>query len=103
MIYYGEFLTKINEEGALVKNLYAEKNGELFRLLSNYKKPADYEDLKQGIYTLLAQMPEYQAMKAKLNQPKATYPPKTMQDAIELLEAEGSFTQVEANQLRNLH
>jgi hypothetical protein len=59
MIYYGEFLTKINEEGALVKKLYGEKNSQLFQLLSNYKKPADYEELKQGIYDLLAELPEY--------------------------------------------
>ena len=36
MIYYGEFLTKINEEGALVKKLYAESNPVLISLLSNY-------------------------------------------------------------------
>jgi hypothetical protein len=36
-------------------------------------------------------------MKAQQNQPKATYPPKTMLEAIELLEAEGSFTSGEAN------
>lgn len=53
MIYYGEFLTKINEEGALVKKLYAEGNPVLITLLSNYQKPADYEALKKGIYDLI--------------------------------------------------
>jgi hypothetical protein len=34
MIYYGEFLNKEKDEGALVKKLYAEKNQELLTLLS---------------------------------------------------------------------
>lgn len=46
MIYYGEFLTKEKEEGALVKKLYNEKNKDLFILLSNYHKPSDYDNLK---------------------------------------------------------
>ena len=53
MIYYGEFLTKMNEEGALVKKLYAEGNPVLVSLLSSYQKPADYEALKKGIYDLI--------------------------------------------------
>lgn len=65
MIYYGEFLTKINEEGALVKKLYAEGNPVLITLLSNYQKPADYEALKKGIYDLIMQMPEYKKLHAK--------------------------------------
>lgn len=36
MIYYGEFLTKVNEEGALVKKLYEERIPELLELLGNY-------------------------------------------------------------------
>jgi hypothetical protein len=46
MIYYGEFLNKEKDEGALVKKLYAEKNLELLTLLSQYQKPSDYEALK---------------------------------------------------------
>lgn len=34
MIYYGEFLTKEKEEGALVKKMFADKNYDLNVLLS---------------------------------------------------------------------
>lgn len=63
MIYYGEFLTKEKEEGALVKKLFADKNYDLNLLLSQYKKPSDYEALKSGIYDLIKSLPEYNAMK----------------------------------------
>lgn len=86
MIYYGEFLTKEKEEGALVKKLYADRNEELFVLLSNYHKPSDYDALKQGIYDLIHEMPEYQALKNSQSPPPATYPPKSILEAIELLE-----------------
>jgi|LauGreDrversion4_2_1035121.scaffolds.fasta_scaffold147660_3 hypothetical protein len=62
MIYYGEFLTKVNEEGALVKKLFADGNPALLALLSNYQKPADYEELKSGIYQLLQSLPEYKSL-----------------------------------------
>lgn len=88
MIYYGEFLTKGQEEGALVKILYENKDPAFFALLANYKVPADYDQLKQSIYDLLPTMPEYsQYVKLVPVQPKkATYPPLTILDALDHLE-----------------
>ena len=59
MIYFGEFLTKVNEEGALVRTLYERKDPELIQILGEYKVPADYDKLKSGIYKLILKMPEY--------------------------------------------
>lgn len=59
MVYFGEFLTKVNEEGALVRMLYERKDPELVRLLHEYRVPADYDNLKSGIYKLIQKMPEY--------------------------------------------
>jgi hypothetical protein len=59
MIYYGEFLTKGDKEGFLVKLLYERKDPKFFKLLMDYKVPADYDTLKSGIYDLLKRMPEY--------------------------------------------
>ena len=80
MIYYGEFLTKEKEEGALVKQLYSQKNKDLIALLSKYEKPSDYEELKTGIYTLIEQMPDYRNLR------KVVFPPKTIDDALLYLE-----------------
>lgn len=62
MFYYGEFLTKVNEEGALVKKLYGDRNDDLLTLLASYEKPSDYDGIKDGIYELIYKMPEYQKM-----------------------------------------
>ena len=101
MIYYGEFLNKEKDEGALVKKLYAEKNLELLNLLSQYQKPSDYEALKQGIYDLLQQLPDYYQSNKALPD-LATFPPNNIQDAIELLERNGILTSDEGDRLRDL-
>jgi hypothetical protein len=63
--------------------LYADKNFELLTLLSQYQKPSDYEALKAGIYELLAKLPQQEEEK------EPSYPPKTVLEAIRLLEYQG--------------
>ena len=101
MIYYGEFLTKEQQEGALVKQLYAERNFELLTLLSQYQKPSDYEALKTGIYELLAKLPGAVEEEQKQLEPP-TYPPKNVNEAIQLLEYQGVLNQEEGDKLRQL-
>lgn len=48
-------------------------------------------------------MPEYKKLHAKPQaKPKPTFPPKTLSDAIDFLEAEQTFSLVEASQVRGL-
>ena len=117
MIYYGEFLTKQDKEGKLVQKLYSDKNFQFLTLLNNYKQASDYDTLKQGIYDLIQELPEYaqhcggggkSSRSSSLIQPAlpakeaASYPPKTIGDAIELLMGDGSLTAEDAEKLAQL-
>lgn len=97
MFYYGVFLTKEQEEGALVKRLFSEKNEELLLLLSKYEKNSDYDTIRDGIFELIYRQPEYQ--KQKSARVAATYPPKTVLEAIELLHKDGSLSSPDAQLL----
>jgi hypothetical protein len=59
MLYYGEFLAKDKLIGEIAQRLFTERNYEICVLLSQYKKPSDYEALKAGVYTLVQNLPEY--------------------------------------------
>ena len=53
MLYYGEFLAKDKLIGELAQKLFSERNYDICVLLSQYKKPSDYEALKSGVYALV--------------------------------------------------
>jgi hypothetical protein len=60
MLYYGEFLAKDKLIGELAQKLFSERNHDICVLLSQYKKPSDYEALKSAVYALVQSHPEYQ-------------------------------------------
>ena len=99
MLYYGEFLAKDKLIGELAQKLFSERNYDICVLLSQYKKPSDYEALKSGVYSLVQGLPEYRDGPQTQATQHIEYPPKTIGEAIELMRRDCGLGEEDAEKL----
>ena len=99
MLYYGEFLAKDKLIGELAQKLFSERNHEICVLLSQYKKPSDYEALKSGVYALVHSHPDYQAGFQTTPTQVVDYPPKSVGEAVELMRRDCGLGEDDAEKL----